>query len=164
MTGEDLRHGFGDDDLALLHSWLMALDAKHRGSASLQVAIAETERMSRQDREWLEKLWLPALRQRGNVFGRLLTFMREAEALSADGARSALKMVELELAARQTNRIPDPPRVPSNAKYRKQWVRCGKAGCRCASGRGHGPYWYRYWKEGTRTRSVYVGRQRAGRR
>ena len=36
------------------------------------------------------------------------------------------------------------------------WVRCGKSGCRCASGALHGPYWRRQWREGGRTRREYV--------
>ncbi len=27
------------------------------------------------------------------------------------------------------------------------WVRCGKAGCRCATGKPHGPYHYHRWRE-----------------
>jgi hypothetical protein len=38
------------------------------------------------------------------------------------------------------------------------WVRCGKAGCRCAQGWLHGPYWRRQWREGRRTRRQYVKR------
>ena len=31
----------------------------------------------------------------------------------------------------------------------QQWKRCGKAKCRCASGRLHGPYFYRFgWQNG----------------
>lgn len=37
-----------------------------------------------------------------------------------------------------------------------QFIRCGKAGCRCQSGRLHGPYNYRIWREGSRVRKVYV--------
>jgi hypothetical protein len=40
-----------------------------------------------------------------------------------------------------------------------QWVRCGKANCRCASGKGadlHGPYYYRFWRERGRLRKKYV--------
>jgi hypothetical protein len=37
-----------------------------------------------------------------------------------------------------------------------QWVRCGRAGCRCARGRPHGPYAYRFWREGGRLRKAYV--------
>jgi uncharacterized protein DUF6788 len=40
----------------------------------------------------------------------------------------------------------------------QQWVRCGRAGCHCKRGKGHGPYWYRYWREGRRLRKVYVPR------
>jgi hypothetical protein len=38
------------------------------------------------------------------------------------------------------------------------WVRCGKAGCRCAGGALHGPYWRRQWRESGRTRRQYVKR------
>lgn len=37
-----------------------------------------------------------------------------------------------------------------------QWVRCGKPGCRCTSGKLHGPYWYRFWRDGERQRKMYV--------
>jgi hypothetical protein len=45
--------------------------------------------------------------------------------------------------------------------YREQFSRCGKAECRrCAPGnRGHGPYWYAYWREGGRLRSRYLGKR-----
>jgi len=44
--------------------------------------------------------------------------------------------------------------------YRRQYVRCGKPAClRCTSGApGHGPYWYAYWREGSRLRSGYIGK------
>jgi len=39
--------------------------------------------------------------------------------------------------------------------YRREYVRCGKRGCkRCP----HGPYWYAYWKEGKRLRKRYCGK------
>lgn len=28
--------------------------------------------------------------------------------------------------------------------YRQQFRKCGKAGCKCNTGEGHGPYWYSY--------------------
>ena len=37
-----------------------------------------------------------------------------------------------------------------------QWVRCGKGGCRCSRGMRHGPYFYRFWREGGRLRKQYV--------
>jgi hypothetical protein len=37
-----------------------------------------------------------------------------------------------------------------------QWVRCGKPGCRCAGGQLHGPYFYRFWREGGRLRKAYI--------
>ncbi len=38
----------------------------------------------------------------------------------------------------------------------RQWKRCGKPGCRCAHGALHGPYHYRFWREGGRLRKAYV--------
>ena len=35
-------------------------------------------------------------------------------------------------------------------------VRCGKVGCRCATGEGHGPYAFLHWREGTVQRRRYV--------
>jgi len=39
-----------------------------------------------------------------------------------------------------------------------QWRRCGKRNCRCADGRPHGPYHYRFWREQGRLRKQYVPR------
>jgi hypothetical protein len=44
--------------------------------------------------------------------------------------------------------------------YRLESVRCGKQKCRCASGELHGPYWYAYWSEGGKTRSMYLGKKK----
>ena len=40
----------------------------------------------------------------------------------------------------------------------KQYVVCGKPGCRCQRGQKHGPLYYLYWKEQGRSRSLYVPR------
>lgn len=43
--------------------------------------------------------------------------------------------------------------------YQLQYRKCGKASCStCKDGQGHGPYWYAYWREGTRLRSGYIGK------
>jgi len=43
--------------------------------------------------------------------------------------------------------------------YQLQFRKCGKASCStCRNGQGHGPYWYAYWREGTRLKSGYVGK------
>ena len=43
--------------------------------------------------------------------------------------------------------------------YQLQYRKCGKPTCRtCHEGQGHGPYWYAYWREGSRLRSGYVGK------
>lgn len=47
--------------------------------------------------------------------------------------------------------------------FREERVRCGKKACRCATGGElHGPYTYKYWKEGGRLRKAYVGRAGGG--
>ena len=43
-----------------------------------------------------------------------------------------------------------------SGKIQAQYVRCGKANCHCATGELHGPYYYRIWRDGMRTRKVYV--------
>jgi len=43
--------------------------------------------------------------------------------------------------------------------YQLQYRKCGKPSCTtCRSSQGHGPYWYAYWREGSRLRSGYVGK------
>ena len=43
--------------------------------------------------------------------------------------------------------------------YQLQFRKCGKSTCStCRDGQGHGPYWYAYWREGSRLRSGYVGK------
>jgi hypothetical protein len=53
--------------------------------------------------------------------------------------------------------VPKSPAVePLPGSLHAAWVRCGKAGCRCAWGELHGPYWRRQWRERGRTRRAYV--------
>jgi predicted ATPase/DNA-binding SARP family transcriptional activator len=56
-----------------------------------------------------------------------------------------------------------PAQVPDGvtATYSQQYRRCGKPSCPlcAAGGRGHGPYWYAYWREEGRTRTRYLGKQ-----
>nr|BAL52693.1 hypothetical conserved protein [uncultured prokaryote] len=56
------------------------------------------------------------------------------------------------------------PRKTSAAQqhytYRQEYVKCGKKGCSCAQGQGHGPYWYAYWKEGGTLKKQYLGKTR----
>ena len=43
--------------------------------------------------------------------------------------------------------------------YQLQFRKCGKTSCStCRNGQGHGPYWYAYWRDGSRLRSGYVGK------
>lgn len=44
--------------------------------------------------------------------------------------------------------------------YQLEFVKCGKERCKtCREGKGHGPYWYAYRKEGEKTKKRYIGRQ-----
>ena len=43
--------------------------------------------------------------------------------------------------------------------YQLQFRKCGKSSCStCRDSQGHGPYWYAYWREGSRLRSGYIGK------
>lgn len=43
--------------------------------------------------------------------------------------------------------------------YQQQYRKCGKRPCQpCQHGRGHGPYWFAFWREGGRVRSAYLGK------
>ena len=44
----------------------------------------------------------------------------------------------------------------SSVTYRLESVRCGKPNCKSCP---HGPYWYAYFREGSKLRSRYIGRQ-----
>jgi hypothetical protein len=44
--------------------------------------------------------------------------------------------------------------------YQLEKVRCGKSNCKCVKGALHGPYWYCYWSERGKTKSMYVGKNR----
>jgi hypothetical protein len=37
-----------------------------------------------------------------------------------------------------------------------QWVKCGTQDCHCARGELHGPYWYRFYRDGSKVRKDYV--------
>ena len=51
------------------------------------------------------------------------------------------------------------PSDNQHVTYQLQYRKCGKTSCStCRDGQGHGPYWYAYWREGTRLRSGYVGK------
>lgn len=40
--------------------------------------------------------------------------------------------------------------------YQCKWIRCGKSACKSCP---HGPYWYRFWRDGSSTRCEYVGKE-----
>ena len=46
--------------------------------------------------------------------------------------------------------------LPKKGAVCLQWVRCSRPGCRCASGKLHGPYHYLFWREDGRLAKRYV--------
>lgn len=50
--------------------------------------------------------------------------------------------------------------LPKKGSLHAEYKRCGKSSCRCDAGRLHGPYWYRYYREGGRLRKEYVRPER----
>lgn len=50
-------------------------------------------------------------------------------------------------------------RAVDNKTYRLVAIRCGKENCKCATGRGHGPYWYAFWSDHGKTRCEYIGKR-----
>lgn len=55
--------------------------------------------------------------------------------------------------------------LPKTGAVCAQFVRCGKARCRCARGELHGPYYYRFTREptakGWRQRKAYIRKSEA---
>lgn len=64
----------------------------------------------------------------------------------------------IETAERASDDLPT-KHAADQKSYRSEMVRCGKKGCKCASGHLHGPYWYAYWTEKGKTRSQYIGKR-----
>jgi len=77
--------------------------------------------------------------------------MAEAVAL-LQGERKDLEDQLVELKARVLER-----REEGGITICKELVSCGKEGCKCQRGEGHGPYWYAYWYEGAKHTSLYIG-------
>lgn len=43
-----------------------------------------------------------------------------------------------------------------NGSICEQYVRCGRANCRCARGELHGPYYYRFYRENGQLKKEYL--------
>lgn len=43
-----------------------------------------------------------------------------------------------------------------SVSYQLEFVKCGKPKCKCARGKGHGPYWYSYRRVGGKVVSKYI--------
>lgn len=53
------------------------------------------------------------------------------------------------------------PKMITEGAICAQRVKCGKAGCKCSRGDLHGPYFYRFTREGGRLRKRYVRKAEA---
>lgn len=49
--------------------------------------------------------------------------------------------------------------APLPGSLHLEWRRCGDPTCHCHTGSQHGPYWVRRWREGGKSRKVYVRKQ-----
>ena len=60
------------------------------------------------------------------------------------------------MASPQEMSVPLPKMETLKGSVHIEWKRCGRANCRCLSGRPHGPYYARRWREEGRQRKAYV--------
>lgn len=50
-------------------------------------------------------------------------------------------------------------KAPMGGVYRREFIKCNNPRCKkCGEGGSHGPYWYRFWWEGGKTRKEYIGK------
>jgi hypothetical protein len=80
--------------------------------------------------------------------------MNELRKLDRHDLRRALIFVRGLLHAQGDDAEASPDDGPA-VTFRSESVRCGRAGCKTCP---HGPYWYAYYREGTKLRSRYIGR------
>jgi hypothetical protein len=74
--------------------------------------------------------------------------------MTAVGVRATSRPTHGPIRLSGERRIEDPlPKMPS---VHKQWVRCGRARCQCASGKLHGPYFATFRRESGRLVKRYV--------
>src|SRR5215210_5047871 len=89
----------------------------------------------------------------------LITTLTLAEAQAVDEALHAY-IAQLEAWQRPAPNVVEQHSTGGGC-YRLELVKCGKAGCKCADGALHGPYWYHYsYKQGGGQRKTYIGKQR----
>lgn len=89
----------------------------------------------------------------------------EIEHLKKERARIDARISELEgqLIKEETSQrenVVETKTARGGGSYVLQWVKCGKATCRCAKGgKLHGPYWYLYTKKNGKTHCKYIGKK-----
>jgi hypothetical protein len=93
-------------------------------------------------RKALRALSIVQLVELGGLVRELIQRAKEDERLRASKERKAVE-----------------EKTRDNKTYRQVAVRCGKENCRCANGKGHGPYWYAFWSENGQTRCRYIGKK-----
>lgn len=152
----------GDTDEAKAAAKLLGLVAGelHLPSSVLSSSGIKTERAEdvpelpgagrlRLSVRWLRVLQAAAERQRRNIAEFLEASGIDPSLLESPGFDAVYE--EAEAKARRE--------LPDESLYRARYRRCRKEGCPlCATGPGHGPYWYRVYREGNKVRTLYVGK------
>jgi len=46
----------------------------------------------------------------------------------------------------------------AHVTFHLQMRKCGNLRCKCAYGEMHGPFWYAYYRNGNRLKSMYIGK------
>lgn len=96
------------------------------------------------------KRWLEALREQRAGIDRAIEQLEAQLEAQERAEKKGAEVLEVEPAR-------------GGGSYVLQKVKCGKTSCRCArpGGELHGPYWYLFTKKDGKTRSKYVGKNRA---
>jgi uncharacterized protein DUF6788 len=101
------------------------------------------------------------------IFVMTSSHIRESHPIETSGCAQEKKMLRTSKGSQTVNETKhDQPLhkiLRAKGVVRLEWVRCGRDNCRCARGELHGPYYFRYWREGTlgrrKLRKEYIKRQ-----
>jgi hypothetical protein len=151
-------------DLDIISAWTRGVIARRVARRALAEACDAVAKLTAEESETLVNEWIPALRAKENAFGSTMTFVNRIDQASLQDVRAAGAVIERVRIDRMKPTYIADPRIPAHAKFRDQYVRCGKPRCHCAEGTKHGPYRYAFWIEGGRVRTAYVRQVRRGAR
>ena len=94
---------------------------------------------------------------------KLASFRERRARIDAEIEQLEAQLDAQERAVKKGTEVLEVEPARSGGSYVLQKVKCGKPSCRCAKPGGelHGPYWYLFTKKDSKTRSKYVGKNRA---